>query len=335
MTPSEDPWKSIVPPTQNDQIHALRVPNTGDLDWGLYWAKDSLKRCLLILQHDSDRLHTQRLPKLQGLQVEVLNTENRSGKRLVIRLMDSGQRDVFHRFCIDIINTTNASPSQEEAIKSFLIRIWRWHHLLRGGSDGLLSLKEQKGLIGELSVLEYQLLPFTDAVSALRSWMGPDGAPKDFQVGNVAIEAKTRSPHVSTIGISSAEQLDKMASERLFLHVTEVSEALGNSDAVTITDVVLRIRDTFVTFDISAVTLFEERLSAAGFDWNDDYSGHPLLIGGFFLYEVVDGFPCITPLMSPPGVKCLRYTIELNQCKRFRVDMKVMTRLLSGEGNGN
>ena len=63
-----------------------------------------------------------------------------------------------------------------------LSRTWRWHHLLRGGRGTLLSPEEQKGLLGELFVLERLLLPRMDASSAVTAWRGPLGAPKDFEI---------------------------------------------------------------------------------------------------------------------------------------------------------
>ena len=224
--------------------------------------------------------------------------------------------------------------SEPEAVERFLLRTWRWHRLLRGGGDGRLSQEEQKGLIGELYVLERHLLPVIGPADAVRTWTGPLGAHKDFQAGWIGIEAKTRSPHVPTIRISSAEQLDIAGTTRLFLHVTELSEAPSDSSSVTITDVATRLRDAVAGRDMSAAIQFEERLNATGFDWNDDYSDSPWLIGDASLFEVLEGFPRITPPMFLPGVEDVQYAIALSRCESFRVDMTVLARAISGETDG-
>ena len=330
----DDPWKDVDPPARDAEISARRIPDTGTRAWGLYWALDSHRHCLLILQHQSGDIRSRRLPRLRGLRVEAQTTEDQSGERLVIRLTDGEQREVFHRFCMDIVDATRASRTEDEAVERFLFRTWRWHRLLRGGGDARLSQEEQKGLIGELCVLERHLIPAIGPADAVPAWTGPVGAPKDFQVGRIGIEAKTHSPHVSSVRISSAEQLDTAGTARLFLHVVEVSEAAGDPASVTITDVASRVRDTIASLDISATIQFEERLNATGFDWHDDYSDNPLLIGDISLYEVLEEFPRIAPPMFLPGVEDVQYSITLSRCENFRVDMTVLAQAISGESNG-
>ena len=74
------------------------------------------------------------------------------------------------------------------------MRTWRWHHLLRGGGSTLCyRLEEQKGLLGELLVLERPFCCLTSGAStAVAAWRGPLGSPKDFEIGRVAIEVKAR-----------------------------------------------------------------------------------------------------------------------------------------------
>ena len=169
---TDDPWKGIDPPTDDAGISARRIPGEGSHIWGLYWALDSQRHCLLILQHRAENHLARRLPRLRGLLVEALPTEDGSGERLIIRLTDGEQRELFHRFCMDVVDATRPSRSGTEAVERFLVRTWRWHHLLRGGGDGRLSQEEQKGLIGELCVLEHQLLP---VIGACRCRTGLEG----------------------------------------------------------------------------------------------------------------------------------------------------------------
>ena len=333
--PTEDPWKDIDPPSDDTGISARRIPDTGSQTWGLYWALDSQRHCLLILQHYADHRHARHLPRLRGLLVETLPTEDRSGERLIIRLTDIEQRELFHRFCMDVVDATRPSRSATDAVERFVVRTWRWHHLLRRDGDGRLSQEEQRGIIGELCLLEHQLLPVIDAVDAVQAWTGPLDAPKDFQVGWIGIEAKTRSPHMPNVRISSAEQLDATGTTRLFLYVVEVSGVPGDPTSVTITDVASRVRDTIATLDASAVMQFEERLSATGFDWNDDYSDNPLSIGEASLYEVLQGFPRITPSLYLPGVGDVHYSIALARCENFLVDMATLTQAISGDADGH
>ena len=190
-------------------------------------------------------------------------------------------------------------------------------------------------MLGELRVVERCLLGVIGARDAVEGWAGPLGSPKDFQFGLVGVEAKARSPQKSEVGISSVHQLDSVGLTRLFLSVTEVASALDESaSAVTVTDVTARVRSTIAGLDMSATILFEERLAATGFDWEDDYSDKRWTIGDETLYEVAQGFPRITASMVPAAVDDVRYTISLSGCERFRATATDLAKVISGERDG-
>ena len=333
---NDHPWREIEAPSKPSSFNARRIPDIGSEDWGLYWAVDSDRCCLLILRHASGRRASHHLPMLKGLVLEDRNTEDRDGNLVIVRLADPEHRDIFYRFCEDIVAAVRLARAGEDAVERLAVRTWRWHRLLTTGRDGRLSRSEQKGLIGELLVLERHLLPVVSAGDAVRGWVGPLGAPRDFQIGDIGVEAKTCTPLASKINISSAEQLDSSNSTRVFLHVIEVSEALEDSpSAVTVPEVVKRTREMVVEKDMSAEGEFEDRLLAAGFDWADDYSEDRWLVGSESLYEVVEGFPRITPETTPAGVAEVRYLIALAQCDDFRVPDADLAGAIAGGQHGD
>ncbi|MDE0210954.1 MAG: PD-(D/E)XK motif protein, partial [Boseongicola sp.] len=303
--------------------------------WGLYWAVDAHRHCLLILQRSSGHRRSHRLPRLRGLSVEASATEDGAGERVIIRLTDGEQREVFHRFCVDVVEATRVAKSADEAVERFLARTWRWHRLLRSGQDGRLSEEEQKGLVGELRVIERYLLDVIDTHDAVVGWTGPLGAPKDFDIGLVGIEAKARSPQRAEVRISSVDQLDSAGMSRLFLSVIEVGASFDDSaTAVTITDLATRVRSRIAALDMSAAIAFDERLAATGFDWEDDYSDRRWSIGDEVLYEVTDGFPRLTPAMVPAAVDDVRYTISMAGCADFLVAENALAQAISGDADG-
>lgn len=254
----------------------------------------------------------------------------------MLRLTAGEHRDLFYRLCDDIVQATRVAESGEEALERVVVRTWRWHRLLRGGRDGRLSREEQKGLIGELLVLEGHLLPTVGASDAVQSWVGPLEEARDFTIGLVGVEAKARAPLARTVRISSPEQLDSTDTARLFLHVTDIAEATEDSDsACTVTDVVRRTRDAIMDRDMSAVGDFEDRVLTVGFDWADDYSDCPWTIAGASLYEVLDGFPRVTPGVVPAGVSDVRYGLVLAQCDDFRVRREDLILAIAGGNDGD
>lgn len=330
MINSEDPWKNILRPEQESRISSRRVDPS--LRWDIYWAVDVDSRCLLVFQHTSGSSSRNRLPNIRGLEVETRVLHETDKILLIVRLKENEQREIFQRLCNDLVSVTRLAHSEEEAVERFLGRTWRWHRLLRGGGDARLSDAEQKGLIGELHFMRNHLFPTIGVRAALRSWTGPLLAPKDFEVGRVCIEVKSRrgaaKPFVS---ISSEHQLDRRGIDSLFLQVFEVTSSSGEEKrSNTVTEIARNVLEEVRSYDENAVEIFEERLAAVGFDWNDDYSDKRWLQGSEYLFELVEGFPSIAPGMYPAGVSGVRYSVSLPDCEQFRSSYDTLYLQLKG-----
>lgn len=333
-TMSDDPWKDLTPPSSADALNARRVD--AEIPWGFFWARGIDRRCILLLRHAADASPRVRLPHLKGIEITLTDVDEDRNRTLVLRLLDTAQRDIFHRLCLDIVASAAGATTEPEAVAVALARTWRWHHLLRGGGDGRLSPEEQKGLIGELLVLD-RLLSHLSAHDAVSSWRGPLGAPKDFEVGRLSIEAKARRGAATPyIAISSEHQLDTTGVDALFLHVAELDQA--QSDALggfTLSEIARRLHSAIGIADHLAADLFESLIFATGFDWNDDYSDVKWIRGSDRLYCVGDDFPRVTPASFPGGVLNVRYSVSLFECEPFRVPVDVLTIALTGASHGD
>jgi hypothetical protein len=331
----DDPWKDLAAPNAADAITARRVD--ADIPWGFFWARGVDHKCLLVLQHAADSTPHGRLPKLKGIEVAVLEANRDGDRMLVFRLLDSAHRDIFHRLCRDIIASACGATSEKEAVQVALARTWRWHHLLRGGSDGRLSPEEQKGLIGELLVMESYLLPHLSALDAVSAWRGPLGAPKDFEIGRVCIEAKARRGAATPyIAINSEHQLDDSGTDALFLHVVELDQAPSDrNEGFSVSVVAKRVRDKIAAADNGAVTTLDDLLSAAGFRWEDDYSDSHWIEGPSRLYRVSGDFPRITAQAVRPGVSNVKYSISLVECEPFLAADGALESALGGDRHGD
>lgn len=268
---------------------------------------------------------------LRGLRIESLPDQEEHREFLIFRLTEVEHLDIFYRFCSDIVDAVGMAESGQEALDICIMRTWRWHRLLRGGRDGRLTVEEQKGLIGELLLLEQHVVSAIGVREGIESWVGPLGAQRDFEIGIVGVESKAHAPLASTLRIASAEQLDSTQTTPLFLHVIEIAEALGEvAGAVTVTDIVDRVRELIETSDMAVRGDFEERLWAVGYNSADDYSDRRWVIGSTSFFRVVDDFPRITPRMLPAGVTDVRYQVTLAQCEELRVEAAVVANSISG-----
>ena len=316
---TDDPWRDLTPPTAAASINARRVDESNP--WSFFWARAIDGKCLLVLRHALESSPTRRLPSLKGVEVAVADGDNKDTRMLVFRLLDSKQRDIFHQLCIDIVAAGASARTEQEVVELVVARTWRWHHLLRGGAGGRLSEDEQKGLVGELIVLDRHLLAHLSPFDSLAAWRGPLGAPKDFEIGRTGIEAKARrgaaTPYVL---ITSEHQLDGEGCDSLFLHVVDLSHAPDSAaGAFTVADMVGRVRDRIAAADSTATDGFENLLAAAGFRWEDDYSDFKWVEGPSRIYAVIEGFPRITARTVATGVSNVRYSASLVECERFAV----------------
>jgi len=327
---SSDPWRSLSVPVGAETASARRVDAGGQ--WDFFWAKDVVGRYLLLLEYQSSLEAVPSLPRLHGIEVAIQSREDGIGGRLLIRLLDNSLRDIFLELCNSILASTSQATSETDAIGRAVARTWRWHHLLRGGSFVLLSSEEQKGLIGELITLDRHFLPVMSASDALLAWIGPTDAPKDFEIGLTAVEVKTRrAGAVSAVVISSEHQLDDAGLDRLFLHVLDLSEAQsGHPGARSLNDYATGIRMRIESQDQGALLLLDERLQAAGFRWEDDYSTSLWVEGQFEIFQVRDGFPRLTTTSCPPGVARVKYTVVLSECREYALPEESIRLCLSG-----
>lgn len=333
-TKNDDPWEGLEPPPTADIINAKRVEAAHQ--WNFYWARSADRRCLLVLGHDQSASPRTRLPVIRGIEVSLSDPDGSGQRMLTLRLQDTGQRDIFHQLCLDIVESTRSARAEREAVELMLARTWRWHHLLRGGTSGRLSPEEQKGLIGELLVLERILLPELSAFDAVATWRGPLGAPKDFEIGRICVEAKARrgaaEPHIL---VSSEHQLDSSGLKALFLHVVDLSAATEESkDAFSVTDVASRLHQRIAGSDPAAADQFEALLVASGLDRQQDYSDFLWLKGPDRLFRIGEAFPAITPASFPTGVRSVRYSISLPDCEAWKCGDDDLLEVLRSPAHG-
>ncbi len=290
---------------------------------------------MLILEIANTPQKKVRLPKLKEIEVRFVLRGAEQSSLLVFRLLDPSQRDLFCQLCKDIMHGASLAESELQAVSTAVQRTWRWFHLLRGGSLDRLGAEEQKGLIGELFVLEKYLLPNLSAKDSVLAWQGPLGTAKDFEVGRVCIEAKARKgAGAPFIRINSEHQLDVAGLDALFLFVIELDRtSINTDDGFSLSDVTMRIRNRIESIDFEALEIFEERLLAAGYSWHHDYSSDRWVEGETKLHAVGPEFPSIRASALISGVTNVTYTINLYDCDSFIVKSEHLINHLNGVGN--
>ena len=266
-----------------------------------------------------------RLPKLKNLTINFRQAVG--GSAFVLGLKEKNQLEIFQTLCLDVINAGEAGTDISNALSRTIQRTRRWYHLLHGGKNQGLSVEDQRGLIGELAFLR-DLTNELGPETAIEAWTGPTGSSKDFELIGTCIEVKTRRTAAKPfISISSADQLEDVEGCILCLRVANVTSAVlpeGKSlhDHVQMTEkLFIRSGNSFETW--------EEMLYATGYDPENDYDDRRWLLGTVTNYDVKDNFPrIVSPLAT--GLKDIRYSISLNECEAFKLDIELIDLIRRG-----
>ena len=332
---NNDPWNGIEVPLQANQFTAKRVD--ASLPWSFFWAVDAANRCMLVLRHAIDIEPSRSMPTLAGIELTAAPGDEKQERVISFTLSERSNRGIFLQLCEDLIASTTDLTTEREVVATVVERTWRWHHLLRGGSIGVLTREEQQGLIGELLALEKLFLSSLSEGDAVAAWRGPLGAPKDFEVDQTALEVKSRrGASAATVRISSEHQLDETGVDSLFLFVISIDRATeGAENSFTLPDLASRIQHEIGVSDFAAQLEFMERLSAAGLRPEDDYSEHVWLEGSHAIYEVRESFPRLTAGSIGGGISNVTYDLALSACAQFvKTDQDFMDEI-GRSRNGN
>ena len=303
MSPLE-PWKQLAPGD------ARRVSSKGKFDF--FWVALEGGMPGLMLRLPSLPEPAPKLPRLKNLVLSLRTVEG--GGAFILGLREKSQAEIFETLCLDVVNAGEAAENREDALVRAIQRTRRWHHLLRGGKSGGLSVEEQRGLVGELAFLRELAIELGPG-AAIEAWKGPTGAAKDFELIGACVEIKTlRSaarPHVT---ISSEDQLADVEGSRVFLRATNVASAVS-PEGLSLHDHVRMTAELFAAAD-DAFDAWDEAIYSTGYDPENDYEGRRWQLGSSTVFEVTEGFPRIsTPL--PSGVGHVRYSLSLDACAPF------------------
>lgn len=257
-------------------------------------------------------------------------------KFLLIQLLDRGDRvrDIFATICGNIANTILSISSERDAVKLVISQMRKWQDLFSKKLKNTLSIQEQQGLYGELSFLLKLICSSMDKVCSVKTWVGPNMAPQDFQSEAWAVEVKTiagnRFPNVS---INGELQLDETSIEKLFLYNLVVEVVPNNGK--NLPELVGDLRN-LLSQNTIALNLFDNKLIYYGyFDIDaNSYKERRYHIRKENYYLVQGEFPRIKKDDLLLGVSDVKYTITLAVSNENIIEgSDVLNTILSYERN--
>lgn len=309
----DNPWKAL-PPGGAGTLSALRISVATALE--AFWARKADGRLALLITLRCVEDVPVELPTLRGVEILVILPDG----QLQLVLASTGDWEMFHTLCLDLLSTSNVGRDEPEALQLLFTRLRRWQRLLSKGGGKLLDERAVRGLIGELLFLRDRLLPLAGP-AAVECWQGPMGLPQDFVYDGRLIEVKTFAAGSNpSVWIASAEQLTSVDAP-LFLHLVCLVRQEG---ALTLPAIAEEVR-TLITSSPANSEAFDDRLLSLGYLDLPEYRSMAYAVTSVSDYEVRDGFPRLTVQDVPAGVGNVTYSIQIGHLRPFVVSSDVVT----------
>ena len=222
---------------------------------------------------------------------------------------------VFAALCRDIIAFTRAGVDETRLAAAVIGRIDRWRNLFERDAAGL-GESALRGLIGELLVLEAELLPALTPRDAVTAWTGPHGTPQDFLLpSGRRIEVKTIGRDAGTVRVNGLGQLDANLDPLVLIVVRAEVTGASAPGAVTVPLLVSRLRARLAQ-DPDALVAFDAALACVGWHDHPSHDGFALRPVALDAHDVDLHFPRLTRASVPDGVEDADYSILLpRQCR--------------------
>lgn len=227
-------------------------------------------------------------------------------------LEDDDLKDIFYKFCEDIIESTRSGSAAD----GFSPIIQRWQTWIGFFQKTSLPLSESEivGLIGEIYFLQNVMVEKYGLDSALEAFIGVDKAHKDFEIDDTWYEVKTIHNGVRAVKISSIQQLDSDTSGKLAI-ITVDQGTLGTADSITLNSIIEQFR---VSLNTRQQLDFDEKLRKANYIADDRYDDYSYLFIRLDEYDVHDDFPRLSSSMLPVGVTKASYEIDISAIQQYK-----------------
>ncbi len=305
-----NPWLNMLP----DSIRRV----DSEIVHNLFWMIDHDGNYGFYLKTTKEFKSTEIDIRLRGISLIKRNLEN-SGELFLI-LIRQNDWELFWSVCKDIISICGAYSVNEEMVIAVEHRLRRWQAFLMQNTEVSLSLMMQMGLFAELMFLKNILIPEKGVSDAITAWGGPEADRQDFSFSDLSIEIKSyktsKGPQVT---IPSTHQLFS-EDKPLFLVAYGLTEA---SNGESIADLISELDILISSESVNLIQVFERKLIEFGYMPGMIYDVlYKFIIDSLRGFTVIRDFPRILPHQTPSEIVAVNYTIDLQLCTRFEVEVK-------------
>lgn len=274
---------------------------------------------LLVEGAGEERPAEGRIPKCRG--VRLIHSVTASTPRrtvLQVVLEDARLRDIFAVLSADLVDAVISEKTAAAALRRCINRLSLWQGLFERLPAEGLSEEAQRGLFGELTVLEDLVLGALDPFEAATAWTGPDPKNQDFVHQGFALEVKTSlAKRHARLVIANERQLDERPHRLLLLVYVRLDESVTHG--MTLPERVARCR-ALMRGDAAAARGLDDRLVNAGYlDVHASLYSGSWGVSSMRFFEVRDEFPRLTDANLPAGVGDIHYSIVADDLGSWEV----------------
>lgn len=304
-----NPWLNML----SDSVRRI----DSEIIHNLFWMIDQNGNYGFYLKTTKEFKNTEIDIRLRGISLIKRNYENCGELFLILNRQNDWE--LFFSVCKDIISICATYSSNEEMVTAVEHRLRRWQAFLMQNTEVSLSLMMQMGLFAELMFLKNILIPRKGALDAITAWGGPEADRQDFSLSDVAIEIKSyktsKGPQVT---ISSTHQLFS-DDKPLFLVTYGLTES---SHAESIADLISELDILISSESVNVIQLFERKLIEFGYMPGMIYDVlYKFVVDSLRGFSVESAFPRILPHQTPSEILAVNYTIDLQLCTRFEIEV--------------
>tara|TARA_B100000965_G_scaffold356407_1_gene334387 strand:+ start:694 stop:1674 length:981 start_codon:yes stop_codon:yes gene_type:complete len=294
--------------------------------WTLLATKDYEEKIGMRVKFNKlskDEIRQRNFPEWGEIDISVPDLEDKNDIYLYIRLNNADFEKQFSRFIEDILPLCDSCKTENSLLDAIYSQCKQWKDFMRMKIIEKLEINTQQGLIGELLFLKY-LFNKLEIRESITAWTGPDRLCKDFLIGSIGFEIKSKKSGLdATVKISSEYQLFEDNLKKLFLLVFTVDKTFKSDfQGKTLSQIVEEFRDFIGLKDLNCIEQFNTKLQAYGFYDHHDYSKDFWLVNNdFVVYEIFDQFPRITVNdINPSFISRVNYDLSINKLEEYNLE---------------
>jgi len=272
---------------------------------------DSESTLHVLVEQNDDVVGTDSLEIMDGLRIQSAHKMiEGKNKNYFIVSCEVDYRPIFPPFTIDFMEELKDNGPKVAFHKAHSKSKEYWK-----GRKPPLSAEQQKGLIGELTILN-ELAIRSCFEDVIEKWTGPLDMLHDFESGIIDIEVKATLRDPPVVRISDIEQLDYSEGKELLLAVVQLSkEKTGDS----LSDVINITRES-IKEQKQRSEEFEELIKTVGYlDKHELYYTSRYKVSNILFCPIEEDTPILdSELLGviPSTVSDIAYSLHISGLKR-------------------